>query len=81
MEVQQVLIGSFNGMHAGMWLDGFDGQENEWDAVNKGKLDPPTNDEGPGEIVIRPRHEVVDEEKADVDDQEIQADLDTRTPG
>ena len=43
------------GLHSGdvssmFWLDGTDEQEDELDDVAKGKLDAPTDDEGPGEI-------------------------------
>jgi len=71
----------FSGMRAGIWLDGLDGQEDELEDVQKGKLDPATDDEVPGEVVIRPNHEQVADEKADEDDEEIQEDLETRTPG
>jgi hypothetical protein len=33
-----------------IWADGLDGQEDELEDVQKGKLDPPTNDEGRGSI-------------------------------
>jgi len=71
----------FDGVMARMWLDGFDGQEDELEDVQKGKLDPPTDDEGPGEVVIRPNQGAIAQEKADEDEEEIQEDLETRTPG
>ncbi len=33
-----------------IYLDGLDGQEDELEDVQKGDLDPPTNDEGSGSI-------------------------------
>jgi hypothetical protein len=70
-----------SGMMARVWLDGFDGQEDELEDVQKGKLDPPTDDEGPGEVVIRPNQGAIAQEKADEDEEEIQENLETRTPG
>ena len=70
-----------SGMMARIWLDGFDGQEDELEDVQKGKLDPPTDDEGPGEVVIRPNQGAIAQEKADEDEEEIQENLETRTPG
>ena len=78
---QQGFMDGLSGMRAGMWLDGLDGQEDELEDVQKGKLDPATDDEVPGDVVIRPNHEQVADEKADEDDEEIQEDLETRTPG
>jgi len=40
------------------WLDGTDGQEDELDDLRRGKLQPDTDDEDDGGEVIRPRHEV-----------------------
>ena len=77
MRMQEVLINSFSGMCAGMWLDGLDGQEDELDDVRKGKLDPTGN----GEVVIRPNREQIAQIKADEDEQVIEEDLQTRTPG
>ena len=37
----------------GSWADGTDEQEDELDDVAKGKLNPPTNTEGPGGVVER----------------------------
>jgi hypothetical protein len=78
---QQASLDGWNGIRAGMWLDGLDGQEDEIEDVGKGKLDPKHDDEVPGDVVIRPNHEQVADEKADEDDEEIQENLDTRTPG
>jgi len=64
-----------------MLLDGLDGQEDELEDVHKGKLDPPTDDEGSGEVVIRPNRDAIAQEKADEDDEIIEDDLETRTPG
>ena len=33
-----------------LWMDGFDGQEDELEDVAKGKLKSPTDDKGAGEI-------------------------------
>ncbi len=77
MSMQQVLINSFSGMCAGMWLDGFDGQEDELDDVRKGKLNPT----GSGEVVIRPNRDQIAETKADEDEEMIEEDLETRMPG
>jgi hypothetical protein len=33
-----------------LYADGFNGQEDELEDVHKGKLDPPTDDEGPGSL-------------------------------
>jgi hypothetical protein len=33
-----------------IWADGLDGQEDELEDVEKGKLDPPTDDEGHGSL-------------------------------
>jgi hypothetical protein len=79
--LQQVFVDSFSGMCAGMWLDGLGGQEDELDDVHKGKLDPPTDDEGHGEVFIKPNQAAIAQEKADEDDEEIQEDQETRTPG
>jgi len=68
---QQDFTDALGGMRARMWLDGFDGQEDELDDVQKGKLDPPTDDEGPGSIVIRPNRDAIAQEKADEDEEEI----------
>ena len=82
MNVSQQSVGDgFNGMMARVWLDGFDGQEDELEDVQKGKLDPATDDEGPGDVVIRPNQDAIAQEKADEDEEEIQEDLETRTPG
>jgi hypothetical protein len=35
---------------SGVWADGLDGQEDELEDVQKGRLDPPTDDEGPGSV-------------------------------
>ena len=78
---QQVFLDGLSGMRAGMWLDGLDGQEDELDDAHKGELDPPTDDEGPGSVVIRPNQAAIAQEKADEDEEEIQEDLETRTPG
>jgi len=78
---QQGFLDELDGMRAGMWLDGLDGQEDELEDVHKGELDPPTDDEVPGDVVIRPNKAQIALEKADEDDEEIQEDLDTRTPG
>jgi len=78
---QQGFLDGLDGMRAGMWLDGLDGQEDELEDVHKGELDPPTDDEVPGDVVIRPNKAQIALEKADEDDEEIQEDLDTRTPG
>ena len=72
---------ALGGMMAQLWLDGLDGQEDELDDVHKGELDPPTDDEGAGSVVIRPNQGAIAQEKADEDDEEIQEDLETRTPG
>ncbi len=76
--MQQVFVDSFSGMCAGMWLDGLDGQEDELEDVHKGKFDPAT---GSGDVFSRPNQAAVAQEKADEDDEEIQEDLETRTPG
>ena len=55
------------------WADGLDGQEDELDDVQKGKLDPPTDDEGPGAI-FEPNDSAVALEKEDEDDEVIEAD-------
>jgi hypothetical protein len=81
MNTQQGGADGFSGLMARMWLDGFDGQEDELEDVHKGKLDPPTDDEVPGEVVIRPNHDAIAQEEADEDDEEIEEDLETRTPG
>ena len=38
------------GLRSGVWADGLGGQEDELEDVQKGKLDPPTDDEGQGSI-------------------------------
>ena len=78
---QQEFPDSFSGIKAGIWLDGLDGQEQELEDVGQGKLDPSTEDEVPGDVVIRPSQEAISLEKRDEDEEEIQADLETRTPG
>ncbi len=75
MEMQQTYRAGFGGRLAGMWLDGLGGQEDELDDVAKGKRDPHS------EITIKPKHEVPTPNKSEVDEEEIQADLETRTPG
>ena len=38
-------------------LDGLDGQEDELEDIEEGKLDPPTDDEGRGSILERNRRD------------------------
>jgi len=80
MDTQQVWIDDFGGMMARMWLDGLDGQEDELEDVQKGKLEPPTA-EREGEVVIRPNQDAIAQKKADEDEEELLEDLETRTPG
>jgi hypothetical protein len=75
MNMQQTYRDGFGARIAGMRLDGLDGQEDELEDVAKGKLEPH------GEVTIRPNHDATSQEKADEDEEEIQADLETRTPG
>jgi hypothetical protein len=77
MNIQQVLINSFSGMCAGMWLDGLDGQEDELDDVSKGKLDR----DPVGNVLIRPNRDAIAQQHADEDEEMIQEDLETRLPG
>ncbi len=75
MDTQQTYRDGFGEWIAGMRLDGLGGQEDELEDIAHGKLDHH------GEVVIRPKHEVPLPDKAEVDEEEIQADLETRTPG
>lgn len=77
--LQQVFVDSFSEMCAHMWLDGLDGQEDELQDIQKGRLNPSAGDQGG--VFIRPDQGAIAQEKADEDDEEIQADLETRTPG
>ena len=70
---QHGFFDGFAGMAARMWLDGFDGQEDELEDVQKGKLDPPTDDEGPGSV-DEANDSAVALEKADEDDELIEGD-------
>ena len=73
MEMQQTYRAGFGAQIAAMRLDGLGGQEDELDDVSKGKLDPHS------EAAIKSKQTPSD--KSEVDDEEIQADLETRTPG
>lgn len=75
MEMQQTYRAGFGGRLAGIWLDGLGGQEDELADEFKGKSDPHS------EVTIRPKHETPSPDQAEVDAEEIEADLDTRTPG
>lgn len=75
--IQQVLVDSFSGMCAGMWLDGMDGQEDEIADVRRGKLDPTSN----SEVAIPPNRDQIAAEKASEDEEMIEVDLKTRMPG
>ena len=75
MDMQQTYRDGFGGRIAGMQFNGLDGHEDESEDVSKEKMDPY------GKVTIRPRHEVPSPGKTEEDEEEIQADLDTRTPG
>jgi hypothetical protein len=62
----------FAGIRAQIWLDGLDGQEDELEDVKKGKLDPPTNDEGEGEVFIKPDQDAVALKKEDEDNELVE---------
>lgn len=77
---QQVFPDDLIGMRARLWLDGLGGQEDELEDVAEGKLDPPTNTEGPGSVVIRRNPEDIALEKADELDDVVTNDLESFPP-